>query len=168
VGSVCRDHDLEGAVLGGVELQDMGGAAAIEAKINAAIGSVNGTQISIVAGGSRGQSKNTLIAKVQQKQLRNPFYLDQQAMEAIRFAARGLMAAAYSTRKRATEIMGELMLNAIGRNVEKQTNPGGSKFKDLTANYAAYKQRVHGFKVPILKATNDLLGGLKVVISKLR
>lgn len=167
MGTVVPDDD-GCPMLGGVELKDEGGAAAIEAKINAAIGSINGTEISIVAGGTRGSATNTMIARVQAGQQRDPFYLDKQAKEAIRFAANGLMAKVYSTRKRAVEIIGELMLLAIGRNVEKQQNPGGSKFKALTPNYAAYKRRVFGSALPILKATNDLLGGLRVRITKLR
>lgn len=155
-------------MIGGVELKDEGAANAIEAKIKAALGSVEGTEIAIVAGGSRGASKNALIAKVQAGQMRNPFYLDQQAKEGIRFAAGGLTAAQYSVRKRAVEIMGELMLLAIGRNVERQQNPGGNRFKPLTDKYAAYKRRKFGFTVPILKATGDLLGGLRVRIQKLR
>ncbi len=142
--------------------------ATIEAKLRAVIAGFDGTSINVVAGGSRGQSKNTLIAKVQQKQLRDPFYLDSQAREAIRFVANGLTAAAYSTRKRAVDLIGELMLTSIARNVEKQRNPNGAAFKRLTAAYAAYKKRKFGFIVPLLRASGDLLNGLKVVVSKQR
>ncbi len=142
-------------------------AGTIEAALTAALRGMDGASVSIVAGGKRGQDKNTLIAKVQAKQLRDPFYLDQQAKVAIRFALNGLTASAYSVRKRALDLAGELMLNGIGRNVERQQNPGGQSFKDLTAKYAAYKKRVHGFTIPILKATGDMLGGLRVVIQGL-
>ncbi len=153
----------------GVTLEGQDGIGkAIEAKIKAAMGSIDGTEIAIVAGGSRGGETNAMIAKVQAGHMRDPFYLDQQAREAVRFAANGLTAAQYSTKKRAVDIMGELMLNAIGRNVEKQRNPDGGKFKGLTPNYANYKRRKFGWVVPILKATNDLLGGLRVRVSKLR
>lgn len=153
-------------MLTSVELQgsnEMGGT--IEAAINKAIGGMNGAEVAIVAGGARGGDKNALIAKVQAKQLRDPFYLDPQGMESIRFATAGVTAAQYSTRKRALMLIGELMLNAIGRNVEKQQNPGGSRFKELTANYAAYKKRKYGFSHPILRATGDLLKGLRVRIT---
>jgi hypothetical protein len=155
-------------MLGSVELKDEGGAAAIEAKLNQVLGSFEGATVSVVAGGLRGQSKNTLIARILQAAKRNPFYLDAQAMEAIRFALRGLTASAYSTRKRALEIVGELMLNAIGRNVDKQANPDGSGFKALSPNYAAYKRRVFGFVIPVTRATGDLLKGLKYVVGRIR
>ncbi len=139
--------------------------ATIEAAINRAMGNLNGAEVAIVAGGSRGSATNAMIAKVQAGHQRDPFYLDPQAHEALRFVAPGLTAPQYSTRKRALGLIGELMLNAIGRNVEKQANPGGSKFKDLTANYAAFKRRKFGFVTPILRATGDLLKGLKVRIT---
>ncbi len=142
-------------------------AGTIEAAMRDAIGNVDGVSVSVVAGGSRGQQKNTLIAKVQAKQLRDPFYLDAQAMESIRFAAQGVTAKQYSTRKRALDLCGEVMLNGIGRNVEKQANPGGQSFKALTEKYAAMKKRKFGFVTPILKATGDMLGGLRVWIQGL-
>lgn len=143
-------------------------SSTIEAAIKASIGGMDGASVCVVAGGARGGDKNALIAKVQAKQLRDPFYLDAQAKEAIRFAAQGLTAAQYSTRKRAAALMGELMLNAIGRNVEKQQNANGGGFKPLSKNYAAYKRRRFGFVTPILRATGDLLKRLKVVIDGIR
>lgn len=152
----------------GVELQGEDGiGAAIEAAVNRAIGGFDGASVSVVAGGSRGAEKNTLIAKVQAKQLRDPFYVDEPGKESLRFVLSGLTAAAYSTRKRALDLAGEIMLNGIGRNVERQQNPGGQSFKELTEKYARAKQRKFGYVVPILKATGDLLGGLRVVIAGL-
>lgn len=155
-------------MIGGVTLDDNGAAGAIEAKINAAIGSIDGTVIEILPAGKRGQSTNATIANVLKGQQRNPFYLDEQAKEAIRFAARGLTAAQYAVRKRAAELMGEVMLLGIARNVDKQRNENGSGFRALTSKYAAYKRRVHGFVTPITRATGDLMDNLKVRISKIR
>lgn len=141
--------------------------SAIEASINRAIGGLDGAVASIVAGGRRGQGTNTLIAKVQTGQMRDPFYLDAQARQAIRFALNGLTAGNYSTRMRALVLAGELMLNAIARNVERQQNADGQSFKDLTAKYAAAKRRKFGFVTPILRATGDLLGNLKARVDGL-
>jgi len=153
----------------GVEIQGEDGiGAAIQASLNAALRGLDGASVSVVAGGARGQSRNTLIAKIQAKQLRDPFYLDQDAREAIQFAINGLMSAQYAVRRRALVLVGDLMLNAVGRNVERQENPGGQSFKALTAKYAAAKRRKFGFVTPILKATGDLLGGLRVVIEGLK
>ena len=155
-------------MIGSVTLKDDGVRSEIEARISQVLGSINGTTIDVVAGGSRGGTKNALIARVQTGHLRNPFYLDREAKDAVRFAAGGLSAAQYSTRQRAVGIIGDLMLLAIGRNVEKQQNPNASKFKPLTPAYAAAKRRKFGFVTPILKATNDLLGGLRVRVGKIR
>jgi hypothetical protein len=55
---------------------------------------------------------------------------------------------------------------SIRRNVEEQRNPDGSAFTKLTAAYARRKQRKVGFIVPILRATGDLLGGLRVRVDR--
>jgi hypothetical protein len=152
----------------GVDLQGENQiAGTIEAAIAAAVRGMDDASVSIIAGGRRGQAKNTIIAKVQAGLMRDPFYLDQQAMDSIKAAFNGLIASAYSTRRRALVLAGELMLNAIGRNVDRQQNPGGEAFKALTARYAAAKQRKFGFKVPILRASGDLLDGLRVLIDGL-
>ena len=141
---------------------------ALEAKINAAIGSFNGTVIDIVPSGKRGQAANTVIGNVLKSQERNPFYLDAQAKDAIRFAMRGLMAAQYSVRQRAVEIVGEVMKLSVARNLDAQKNPGGGAFRPLTTVYAAFKQRRFGYIVPIGRATGDLMDNLRARITKVR
>lgn len=142
--------------------------AALEAKITQVMGAFEGAEVAIVPAGARGQPKNTLIARVQQAMQRDPFYLDEQAKEAIRFALRGLMAAQYSVRKRALEITGEIMLLAIDRAFGAQRNPGGGSFRPLTPAYANAKRRKFGFVTPVLRASGDLLDNLRVRITKVR
>lgn len=142
--------------------------AAITAAIQNIGKDVDGASVSIVAGGSRGQDKNTLIAKVQAAVKRNPFYISKETREVLRFVARGLTSRDYNTRRRALDEMGQALLIGVYQNVERQRNPDGTAFKALTAAYAAYKRRKFGFVIPVLRATGDLLGGLKVLIDRAR
>ncbi len=89
-------------------------------------------------------------------------------MEPIRFVAKALGSADASVRQRAITTIGQLMLAAIAHNVERQRDKSGGAFAPLSKAYAAYKQRKYGFIAPILKATNDLLGGLRVTVDKIR
>ena len=139
----------------------------ITAACLAAIDGLDGATVDVVAAGMRGQSKNTLIAMVQAKRLRDPFYLDADAQESINSALQALAAKQYSTRFRALTLAGQLMLNAIGRNVDAQRNPDGSGFASLTVKYAAIKRRKYGFTDPILRATGDLLDNLRIQINGL-
>ncbi len=66
-----------------------------------------------------------------------------------------------SLRISAAKLIGERMVEAIIENFERQRNKGGSRFKDLSPAYKKRKQREHGFVYPILKATSDLMGGVK-------
>ncbi len=151
-----------------IELQGVGEAVAkaIQDKATLISRSVDGTTVSVVAAGNRGGRLNALIAAVQAGRKRSPWYINKEAMEAIRFALRGLASGSASTRFRALDTIGKLMLESVARNVEKQQNPDGSRFTPLTPEYAHYKRRRFGFIAPILKATNDLLGGLRVRITK--
>lgn len=137
----------------------------VEAAINRAIEGLDGAEVDVVAGGARGAAKNTLIARVLQAWKRNPFYLDAQSKESIRFTLRGLTAGNYSTRLRALTLAGEIMKNAVARNMEAQQNQDGSAFKALTTQYANYKRRKFGFIVPIGKATGDLMDNLQVRVT---
>lgn len=131
-------------------------------KTSAAIGTVT---IGVVAGGRRGPEKNALIARVQADRQRNPWYIDKDTMTAIRFLARGL--GGESTDK--TSIfrqIGTLLVESVRKNVAAQKNANGSTFAELSARYAAFKRRKFGFVHPILKASSDLLDGLKAVITK--
>lgn len=123
--------------------------------------------INVVAGGQRGIDANTMIANVQAANRRNPWYLADKAKDACRILVRR-MAADPALADAQLKRIGRLVLDGILENVANQANRGGKPFKALTAAYAAYKQRKFGFTVPILKATNDLLGGLRVVIERPR
>jgi len=152
----------------GVELQGAGEqmARVIAAKL-AGVNNVVGTRsINIVAGGVRGGRKNAMIAAVQAIAKRSPWYPNKEAMEGIRFAARGLASGDGGTVDRSLRTIGELLLASIRRNVEEQRNPDGSAFRGLTPGYARRKQRKLGFVIPILRATGDLLGGLRVRVDR--
>lgn len=155
-------------MIASVEIQGLGDsvAKAIQDKVTRVSQSIDGMTVAVVAGGNRGGRLNALIAAVQRGYKRSPWYINKEAMEGIRFALRGLGSNESSTRYRAFDTIGKLMLESVYRNVDRQENPDGSKFKSLTPAYAAYKRRVLGFIEPILKARNDLLGGLRVRISK--
>jgi hypothetical protein len=123
-------------------------------------------EIAVVAGGKRGALKNALIAHAQANQQRDPFYVNKRAMEMIRFLAKGLVSKAMGVRESAAKQIGDAMLISIGENVKGQRNVGGDSFRPLTAGYALRKQRKFGFVRPVLKATGDLLSGLRVRITR--
>ena len=151
-----------------VEFQDLDKIARmIEAKV-AAVSADAHTTISIVAGGQRGQALNTLIARVQAGVDRNPFYLSKDEREALKFILRGMTSEDAGTRRAAVDKAGREMLDAVLRHVLQQQNKSGKPFKALSERYAAYKRRKFGFVVPILKATGDLLGGLRVLVDRRR
>jgi hypothetical protein len=123
-------------------------------------------EFEVVAGGKRGATKNALIAHAQANHRRDPWYLNKKTLQTMRFLVNGLTSLASSTRDMAARQIGDLLLINVGENVASQKNKGGDKFAALTAGYAKRKQRKFGFTIPILKATGDLLGGLKVRISR--
>lgn len=128
---------------------------------------IPGTTIfEVRADGKRGAAKNALIAAVQASMQRNPFWLNAKAKTAIAYAARGLFSATAGPRKQAEDLIGSLLLVSVGENMAAQKNPGGGSFRTLTERYAAKKQRLRGFVTPILKATGELLGGLKVAVTR--
>lgn len=144
----------------------MEGFDKISAIIAGKVQPIGTTTFSVVAGGRRGQEKNTLIAQVQAARDRDPWYLSTDSKQAIRFVARGLASFDQSTVINAVSQIGKLLLDAARVNVENQRNASGSTFAELSARYAAFKRRKFGFIHPILKATNDLLGGLRVVVTR--
>jgi hypothetical protein len=99
---------------------------------------------------------------------RNPFYVNRRAMQTIRFLVNGLTSAVDSVRMGAEKAIADELLVSIGENVEGQRNPDGRGFTPLTAAYARRKQRKFGFTIPILKATGDLLGGLRTRVNRHR
>ncbi len=153
-------------------------AGTIEAAINAVIRRFDGIEVAIVAGGDdRSASQNALIAKVQagkkpfpsgKRTARDPFYVDQQASETIRFSVRGLTAESPGTQRKALDTITKAMIESVNRNVEKQQNPNGAPFTALTLSYAAFKRRRFGFTTPIVRASGDLLDNLSVRITAAR
>ena len=137
-------------------------SAIIAGKVRA-VGTV---EFDVIPGGRRGPQLNALIAHVQQARERNPWYLAKESKEAIRFTARGLASLDYNTVSQSIRTIGTLLLDAVRVNVENQRNADGTTFRELTARYAAFKRRKHGFIHSILKATNDLLGGLRVAVTR--
>lgn len=123
-------------------------------------------EICVVAGGARGAAKNALIARAQANRNRDPFYLNPGALGAIGELAGQIFAAARDARQRLFDTVGDVMLASIQVNVDGQRNPGGQAFRALSLAYARRKQRQFGFTIPILRATGDLLRGLKVVVTK--
>ena len=145
----------------------MTGFDAITNIIAGKVKAIGTTEFAVVAGGSRGAAKNALIARVQAALDRDPWYLGRESKEALRFVVRGLASPESSTRAAAVKQVGVLLLDAVRSNVEKMKNPNGTTFRELTDRYAAFKRRKHGFIHPILKASNDLLGGLRVVVTRI-
>jgi len=131
-------------------------------KTSAAIGTVT---IGVVPGGRRGPEKNALIARVQADRKRNPWYLDKDTLSAIRFVARGLGSESVDAAAVFRQI-GGLLVETVRKNVGAQKNANGSTFAELSARYANFKRRKFGYIHPILRATGDLLDGLKAVITK--
>lgn len=113
-----------------------------------------------------GRPTNALIAKVQASNRRNPFYLSRTARQRIRDLLSAAKPGPFHVDTLAK--IGDVMLKAIKDNVRSQANKDGSIFAPLSPEYAAYKRRKFGFTTPILKATNDLLGGLRWVIDRRR
>ena len=122
-------------------------------------------EVEIITGGRRGGVKNALIARAQANRRRDPFYINRKAKETIKFLVNGLTSVIESTREMAAKQIGDAMLISIGENVQKQANKEGSGFTPLTSGYALRKKRKFGFTTPILKATGDLLGGLRARIT---
>lgn len=141
-----------------------------------------GYSIGIEAGG---RGENPMIVHVQAKLGRNPFYLTRNEREPIKAAIAKVFAAQVMASLRAQLgrpprpdnsadtvaahllRIGERMLKVMLGHVKAQTSKGGVPFRALTDSYAAYKRRKYGFTVPILKATGDLLGGLRVRVDRL-
>lgn len=147
-------------------MMDVEGLAGLSQQIAARIQAQAGQDVTIAVttGGARGAEKNALIARVQAAHGRNLAYINSRAMQLIRAAIPGLFQGAAAARRTA-EAIGNAMLISIQENVAAQRNPDGSAFRPLSPNYAAAKRRKFGFVVPVLRASGDLLGGLKVRIT---
>ncbi len=146
-----------------VELQGYDKIAAVIAGKVRAAGTI---EFDVIPGGNRGPHRNALIARIQEARDRNPWYLGKEALEGIRFASRGLISLDATTVASSIRTISDLLLTAVRANVGAMKNPDGSSFRELSAKYAAFKRRKFGFIHPILKATNDLIGGLKVLVKK--
>jgi hypothetical protein len=119
----------------------------------------------VVAGGARGRAKNTLIAKVQAAYQRNPFYFSKSTLGHIVKAVPALFSAAAGARRGTVDFVKQIILAGVLENAGAQKNKGGGRFTPLTLAYARRKAAKWGAK-PILSATGDLLGGLKVIVTK--
>lgn len=135
-----------------------------------------------------GREENAMIAAVQSKWRRNPWYISKDDRKLIN--AKLTRAFAADVNRQVGALLGakpdearnaaneerlvrdlrriaDSVLSGFLGNVRRQTNKDGSPFAALTDAYAAYKRRKHGFTKPILKATNDLLGGLRARVDRL-
>jgi len=90
--------------------------------------------------------------------------MDVEGLAGLREAIAGLFQGAAAARRTA-EAIGNMLLISVQENVATQRNPDGSAFRPLSPNYAAAKRRKFGFVTPVLRASGDLLGGLKVRIA---
>lgn len=123
------------------------------------------TAIAVVTGGSRGTAANALIAEVQAKLGRDPFYLVDPWLQSIREMIRFAAARPEGYSQNDLHAIGERMLENIRANVGRGQNKRGSAFTPLTADYAREKARKHPGR-PILVATGDLVDGLHVEIER--
>ncbi len=143
-------------------------AQAIRAKLMKSGAAVGTVEIGVVAGGRRGPEKNSLIARVQAAMKRNPWFIDKDTMQAIRFVARGFTSEDASVVASAFKQIGTLLVDGVRQHIGQMKNANGSTFTELTTRYAAFKRRKHGFIHPVLRATGDLMDGLRAVITRTR
>lgn len=112
--------------------------------------------------GSRSEQTNALIAVVQAENGRNPFYLNQQQSAVVV----GQVAKIATGKGFNWRTVSDSILTFIKQNAAAQISASGYPFKPLTAAYAQRKKRQFGFVTPILRATGDLLGGLRVRVDR--
>ncbi len=120
----------------------------------------------LIAGGKRGADVNATIAAVQASHGRNPWYIASDDKLILKLMLMRFAVAAETVKSKALNDIGRFVLRSLLSNVTAQRNKDGSTFARLTEKYIAYKKRKFGFTVPILKATGDLLGGVRVVINR--
>ncbi len=123
-------------------------------------------EVAITVGGKRGGHLNALIAQTQKHLGRNPWYQNQDTLAKIRKVAKDAATADKPIRDSILRQIGRLLLLGVLENVRNQKNRDGTTFRELSARYAAFKRRKFGYIHPILQATGDLLGGLRVVVTK--
>jgi len=123
-------------------------------------------EIGIATGGARGAELNALIARAQANRGRDPFWFPSNVVDDLRERIRRALGVNGPARAAVYQGIGNVMLTTIQSNVDAQRGPGGTSFRSLTPEYARRKQRKFGFVTPILRATGDLMKGLKVVITK--
>jgi hypothetical protein len=123
-------------------------------------------EIGISTGGVRGADLNAIIARAQANQGRDPFWFPPAVVEELRGRILKALGVNSGARGAIYQGIGNVMLTTIQANVDNQRGPGGVSFRALTPEYAKRKQRKFGFITPILRATGDLMAGLKIVITK--
>ncbi len=124
-------------------------------------------EVTVVTGGARGAVKNAIIARAQANRRRNPWYLNHRSRVLIAAMAPGLFSSSPGIRKRTEALVATQLVTNVRENVTGQENEDGSTFRPLTARYARHKRRRVGFTIPILKATNDLIGSLKTRVQRI-
>lgn len=129
--------------------------------------------VEIVAGGRRGEAKNALIAQVQGAKRRNPWFINDDVMGAIRALLHDLIRqqTAFGLGRNLVgpsflRSVGDLMVLSVQENIRQQKNKDGTTFGELSRRYAAFKRRKFGFVAPILVASRDLIDGIKAVVTK--
>jgi hypothetical protein len=142
-------------------MQTEGIAEAIRNAIQRRLATFREATVDVVAGGSRGGSKNAMIAAVQKAHARNPFYFDPDTRAVIRDRVHEAMQRDGGLTRDDLNAIGRLMVTGIESHFEAQRNPGGSTFRELTEEYAKAKRKKFGDK-PILEATGELRNSMGV------
>lgn len=146
--------------------------AQVSAAARAKVRKLSTVEVLVVAGsGDRTADENTVIAKVQAKQDRNPFYLTREQVAEVRNTlSRTLVRRGGDGNPeiddRALKAVGERMLEYVRANVAAQRNPNGRGFRPLTPAYAKAKRSAVGFERPILRRTGELIDGLRIVVRR--
>ena len=123
----------------------------------------------LAGGGARSTDTNTMIAKVQAKAGRDPWYVSKAfRAELARMIKKAVVARGPDPAwdEQALKALGDRLLDAVRANVAAQRNPGGGTFQPLTAGYAKEKRKAVGFEKPILRRTGELLDSLRVVVRR--
>jgi hypothetical protein len=145
-------------------IQDMTRAGVLRAVESYRRGHPN-IDIAVVAGGKRGAETNAMIAKVQAEHGRNPWYLDATWRTEIVRMCRLASQAPGGWVDADLVALGERLLQAVRDNAARQANKGGGSFRPLTEAYAKWKASRHPGQ-PVLRASGDLLDGLRVEIDR--
>lgn len=144
-------HDVEFTLTGATDLDQQ-----IERRLNDWVARHSDISVELHAGsGKRAADVNAMIAKVQAKQKRDPWFFDREMLADIKQLITRAASFPRQWRMRELRRVGDRMLAGVLAHVRDQTNKRGA-FRALTEEYAKAKQRKHGFVTPILVATGEL------------